>query len=77
MSLALSASLGVAYDEIATEFLVERVLKFAVNSKAVGFLIYNLRSALNLKVFSTFGVTEDQIGKEKNRSGMLRKKLNG
>ena len=43
-SLALSACLGVAYDEIEILNLRDRVFKFSVSCKAVGFFIQNLRS---------------------------------
>ena len=53
VSLALSAVLGVAYDEIGTSVLADRVFKFAVSSKQVGFLICNLRS-IDCKLFKCY-----------------------
>ena len=53
VSLALSAVLGVAYDEIGTSVLAGRVFKFAVSSKEVGFLICNLRS-IDCKMFKCY-----------------------
>jgi hypothetical protein len=41
--LALSACLGCAFDEIYLSRLSDRVFKFSVCSKVVGFLLHNLK----------------------------------
>jgi hypothetical protein len=43
-SVALSSCLGCAYDEIYVVKLSDRVFKFFVASKSIGFMVHNLRS---------------------------------
>jgi hypothetical protein len=45
VSIALSACLGCAYDEIDVKCLSDRVFKFSVCSKLVGIFINNLKSS--------------------------------